>query len=49
MTDPQLLGYWPWPLKPGDPKHGTRDGYIDWRCHCPECKASVKGRPKAAE
>ena len=28
------------PLAPNDPRHGTRNGYMNLRCRCTACKAA---------
>ena len=27
-------------LDPGDPRHGTYNGYHNWRCRCSDCRAA---------
>jgi len=29
---------WPYTLRYGDPRHGTDNGYVHYRCRCPECR-----------
>jgi hypothetical protein len=36
-------------LAPGDPRHGTENGYGNWGCRCPHCKLARKQHMYALE
>lgn len=34
-------------LPPGDPRHGTPNGYTNWRCRCDRCRAAHTAEQRA--
>jgi hypothetical protein len=33
-------------LPPGDPRHGSRNGYVNYGCRCPECRAANRAKER---